>query len=52
MADNLEVDVLLARINRLRESLQRIADSKDNKNWRKPELIQEAEFAIKRDLKS
>jgi hypothetical protein len=39
------------RIQRLRESLQRIADSKVDKSWRKPEIVQEAEFALKRDLK-
>ena len=51
MTENSEAAVLQARIQRLRESLQRIANSKDNKNWRKPELVNEAAFALKRDLK-
>ena len=51
MAETPEAEALLARIQRLRESLQRIADSKDNKSWRKPELVNEAAFALKRDLK-
>jgi hypothetical protein len=33
------------------EALQRISDSKDNKNWRKPELIYEAQRALESDCK-
>lgn len=29
-----------------RAALERIVDSRDNKNWRKPEIIQEAEQAL------
>ncbi|MHC2867917.1 hypothetical protein ACVIYH_009050 [Bradyrhizobium diazoefficiens] len=29
-----------------RATLERIVDSRENKNWRKPEIIQEAEHAL------
>jgi hypothetical protein len=35
------------KMERLETSLQRIVKNKDNKNWRKPELIHEAEFGLK-----
>lgn len=38
-----------ARADRLLEALQRIANSADNKNWRKPELVKEALSAITAD---
>jgi hypothetical protein len=41
--DNLQV------VNdQLRAALQRIVDNKDNKNWRKPEIVAEAERALAR----
>lgn len=51
MTENSEAAMLIYRIKRLRESLQQIADSKDNKNWRKPELIYAAQLALELDGK-
>jgi hypothetical protein len=35
-------------IARLRAALQRIVDNRDNKNWRKPEICDEAKRALSR----
>jgi hypothetical protein len=51
MTENFEAAMLSYRIQRLRESLQQIADSKDSKNWRKPELIYVAQLALELDSK-
>lgn len=35
-----------AKVERLRAAHQRIVDNKDNKNWRKPELVAESMRAL------
>lgn len=42
-----EIERLRKEVARLRAALQRIVDNRDNKNWRKHEIVQEAERALK-----
>lgn len=47
MQEARERDQLRSEVNRLRAALKRIVDNRDNKNWRKPEMVQEAEQALR-----
>ena len=47
--DASEIERLRAKARSYRETLERIVRNRDNKNWRKPEIIQEAEFALSFD---